>query len=299
MSRAQREKTKTDNRTSVIKAENIIKKYGKNFALDNVSAQIEQGKIYGLLGRNGAGKSTLMNIITNRVFATFGKCTLDGENLLENDKALGRIYSMSESVSLPTGMTFKQAVNVTADFYENFDKDYAYTLAEKFRLDKKKRLSALSTGYFTVAKLILTLASGADFLFFDEPVLGLDANHRDLFYRLLIERFAEEQCGIVISTHLIEECENLVEEVIMIDKGNIIAAGKTEDILTEGYSVTGAKNLVKAYCDGKEVLAEKNVGTICSAYIKGVPVNVPNGVEVSTPDLQQVFIALTGEEEEQ
>lgn len=166
---------------SVIKADNIIKKYGRNYALVGVSVEIEKGRIYGLLGRNGAGKSTLMNIITNRVFANSGRCTLDGEDLLENDKALNRIYAMSESVTMPAGLTFKQAVNITADFYGGFDKDYAYSLAEKFKLDPKKRLSALSTGYLTVSKLILTLASGADFLFFDEPVLGLDANHRDLF----------------------------------------------------------------------------------------------------------------------
>ena len=74
---------------SVIKADNIIKKYGRNYALVGVSVEIEKGRIYGLLGRNGAGKSTLMNIITNRVFATSGRCTLDGEDLLENDKAVG------------------------------------------------------------------------------------------------------------------------------------------------------------------------------------------------------------------
>lgn len=264
-----------------------------------VSVEIEKGRIYGLLGRNGAGKSTLMNIITNRVFATSGRCTLDGEDLLENDKALNRIYAMSESVTMPAGLTFKQAVNITADFYGGFDKDCAYSLAEKFKLDPKKRLSALSTGYLTVSKLILTLASGADFLFFDEPVLGLDANHRDLFYRLLVERFAETQCGVVISTHLIEECENLVEDVIIIDKGKVLAAGKTEDILTDGYSVTGAKSLVSAYCQNKEVLCMKNIGTISSAYLKGTPENVPEGLEISRPDLQQVFINLTGEEGEQ
>lgn len=284
---------------SVIKADNIIKKYGRNYALVGVSVEIEKGRIYGLLGRNGAGKSTLMNIITNRVFATSGRCTLDGEELLENDKALNRIYAMSESVTMPAGLTFKQAVNITADFYGGFDKDYAYSLAEKFKLDPKKRLSALSTGYLTVSKLILTLASGADFLFFDEPVLGLDANHRDLFYRLLVERFADQNCGIVISTHLIEECQALVENVIMINKGKIIAAGATDDILSQGYSITGAERIVTDYCCDKTVLSQRKIGTICSAYLKGKPENVPDSLEVSRPDLQQVFINLTGEEGEQ
>ena len=284
---------------SVIKIDNVTKKYGKNTALDNVSAEIENGRIYGLLGRNGAGKSTLLNIITNRVFATSGVCTLDGEKLLDNDKALSHIYAMNEAVTMPLSMTFKRCMNVTADFYKNFDKDYAFSLAEKFRLDPKKRLSALSTGYLTIAKIILTLSSGADFLFFDEPVLGLDANHRDLFYRLLVERFADQNCGIVISTHLIEECQALVENVIMINKGKIIAAGATDDILSQGYSITGAERIVTDYCRDKNVLSQRKIGTICSAYLKGKPENVPDSLDVSRPDLQQVFINLTGEEGEQ
>ncbi len=284
---------------SVIKIDNVTKKYGKNIALDNVSAEIESGRIYGLLGRNGAGKSTLLNIITNRVFATSGTCSIDGEKLLDNDKALSHIYAMNEAVTMPLSMTFKRCMNVTADFYKNFDKDYAFSLAEKFRLDPKKRLSALSTGYLTIAKIILTLSSGADFLFFDEPVLGLDANHRDLFYRLLVERFADQNCGIVISTHLIEECQALVENVIMINKGKIIAAGATDDILSQGYSITGAERIVTDYCRDKTVLSQRKMGTICSAYLKGKPENVPDSLEVSRPDLQQVFINLTGEEGEQ
>lgn len=284
---------------SVIKIDNVTKKYGKNIALDNVSAEIESGRIYGLLGRNGAGKSTLLNIITNRVFATSGTCSIDGEKLLDNDKALSHIYAMNEAVTMPLSMTFKRCMNVTADFYKNFDKDYALSLAEKFRLDPKKRLSALSTGYLTIAKIILTLSSGADFLFFDEPVLGLDANHRDLFYRLLVERFADQNCGIVISTHLIEECQALVENVIMINKGKIIAAGATDDILSQGYSITGAERIVTDYCRDKTVLSQRKIGTICSAYLKGKPENVPDSLEVSRPDLQQVFINLTGEEGEQ
>lgn len=284
---------------STIKIDNVTKKYGKNIALDNVSAEIESGRIYGLLGRNGAGKSTLLNIITNRVFATSGVCTLDGEKLLDNDKALSHIYAMNEAVTMPLSMTFKRCMNVTADFYKNFDKDYAFSLAEKFHLDSKKRLSALSTGYLTIAKIILTLSSGADFLFFDEPVLGLDANHRDLFYRLLVERFADQNCGIVISTHLIEECQTLVENVIMINKGSIIASGTTDDILSNGYCVTGAQKTVDDYCRDKNVLSQRKMGSISSVYLKGSPENVPDSLEVSRPDLQQVFINLTGEEGEQ
>ena len=85
----------------------------------------------------------------------------------------------------------------------------------------------------------------------------------------------------------------------MINKGKIIAAGATDDILSQGYSITGAERIVTDYCRDKTVLSQRKMGTICSAYLKGKPENVPDSLEVSRPDLQQVFINLTGEEGEQ
>lgn len=281
-----------------IEIKNITKDYGKTRALDNISVNIEYGRIYGLLGRNGAGKSTLVNIISNRIFATEGEVLIDGEPARENDKALSKLFTMSESNLLPQDMKVKKAIELTKEFYPDMNVDYALELAKEFGLDLKKKLSALSTGYSTIAKDILALSCNADYVIFDEPVLGLDANHRELFYKKLIERYSEYGGTFIVSTHLIDECASLIERAIIIDSGKLLLDSDTEDILQSAYTVTGAAAAVDSYAQGKEVIGSDSVGGLKSVYIKGQPENVPENLEISKASLQSIFIRLTNTEEE-
>ena len=278
-----------------IELKNLTKHYKETKALEDVTLTIEYGKVYGLLGRNGAGKSTMVNLISNRIFPTSGEIFVDGEPSIENDSALRKIFTMSEHNLLPVDKKFKDAVKIVSMFYPDFDKDYAFRLAQMFELDVKKKLMSLSTGYSSIAKLIIALASGADYIFFDEPVLGLDANHRELFYRLLIERYAETGSTFIISTHLIDECANLIEKAIIIDKGRLVTADDTERIMENSYTVTGPAELVDKYTAGKTVVGSDTVGGIRSAYVKGKPENVPQGLEISKASLQSLFIQMTND----
>ena len=278
-----------------IELKNLTKHYKETKALEDVTLTIEYGKVYGLLGRNGAGKSTMVNLISNRIFPTSGEIFVDGEMSIENDEALRKIFTMSEHNLLPVDKKFKDAVKIVSMFYPDFDKDYAFRLAQMFELDVKKKLMSLSTGYSSIAKLIIALASGADYIFFDEPVLGLDANHRELFYRLLIERYAETGSTFIISTHLIDECANLIEKAIIIDKGRLVTADDTERIMENSYTVTGPAELVDKYTAGKTVVGSDTVGGIRSAYVKGKPENVPQGLEISKASLQSLFIQMTND----
>ncbi len=278
-----------------IELKNLTKHYKETKALEDVTLTIEYGKVYGLLGRNGAGKSTMVNLISNRIFPTSGEIFVDGEPSIENDSALRKIFTMSEHNLLPVDKKFKDAVKIVSMFYPDFDKDYAFRLAQMFELDIKKKLMSLSTGYSSIAKLIIALASGADYIFFDEPVLGLDANHRELFYRLLIERYAETGSTFIISTHLIDECANLIEKAIIIDKGRLVTADDTERIMENSYTVTGPAELVDKYTAGKTVVGSDTVGGIRSAYVKGKPENVPQGLEISKASLQSLFIQMTND----
>ena len=278
-----------------IELKNLTKHYKDTKALEDVTLTIEYGKIYGLLGRNGAGKSTMVNLISNRIFPTSGEIFVDGEPSIENDAALRKIFTMSEHNLLPVDKKFKDAVKIVSMFYPDFDKGYAFRLAQMFELDVKKKLMSLSTGYSSIAKLIIALASGADYIFFDEPVLGLDANHRELFYKLLIERYAETGSTFIISTHLIDECANLIEKAIIIDKGRLVTADDTERIMENSYTVTGPAELVDKYTAGKTVVGSDTVGGIKSAYVKGKPENVPQGLEISKASLQSLFIQMTND----
>lgn len=140
--------------------------------------------------------------------------------------------------------TVKQMFRWSKDFYPDFDMEYATVLAGRFGLNLKKKLKGLSTGYLTIAKLIVALASNAPYTFFDEPVLGLDANHREMFYREMIHCYSERPRTIVISTHLIEEIADIIEQVVMIKEGKIlldrpVGGGKTDGLPGIGKSVGG------------------------------------------------------------
>ena len=144
---------------SNIKISGLVKKYGSNKVLDNIALEFEEGKIYGLLGRNGAGKTTLLNCITNRVFYNSGEIIVDGESTIENDVALSKIYFMTERNLLPTEYKVKDIFKWTKEFYKNFDMDYAKELSKLFELNINMKLRSLSTGYNSICKIIITLAS--------------------------------------------------------------------------------------------------------------------------------------------
>ncbi len=270
--------------------------YGSTRALDGVDLVLEEGKIYGLLGRNGAGKTTMLNAITGRIFASSGSIELDGAKTLENDAALRQIYMLSEHTYYPEGMKVKKAMQWTATFYPHFDAAYAERLCAAFGLDTGKKVKALSTGYATIFKLILGLATNAPFLLLDEPVLGLDANHRDLFYKTLVEKYAEKPFCAVLSTHLVEEVSSIIEDVIIIKNGRIIYNTPRDELLCQGYSVSGVAPAVDAFTAGQNILGADTIGGLKTAYVMGnQPGDIPENLVISTLDLQRLFVQLTND----
>ncbi|MDY4251327.1 MULTISPECIES: ATP-binding cassette domain-containing protein [unclassified Clostridium] len=288
---------------ALIKVSNLTKEYGKNKVLDNVSLTIEENKIYGLLGRNGAGKTTLLNLITNRIFPTEGTVEIDGENIIENSSALEKIYFMTEQDLYPKGMKIKEIFKWTKEFYESFDMDYALSLSNKFGLNINKKFKELSTGYSSICKIIITLSSGAEVLLFDEPVLGLDANHRDMFYKELVANYIDEPKTIILSTHIIEEVSEILEKVIIIKNGKVLGDKEVESLLGEAYLVSGPSEKVEKYIKDKKCINIESIAGFKAATIIG-KITDENKIQIrdleletSKVELQKLFIHLTGEEE--
>lgn len=286
-----------------IKISNLTKEYGKYKVLDNVSLTIEENKIYGLLGRNGAGKTTLLNLITNRIFQTEGTITIDDENVVENGEALEKIYFMTELDLYPEGMKVKDLFKWTKEFYSNFDTDYAMKLSKKFGININKKFKELSTGYSSICKIIITLASGAEILIFDEPVLGLDANHRDMFYKELVANYIDEPKTIILSTHIIEEVSEILEKVIIIKDGKLLGDKEVESLLGGAYLVSGSSEDVAKYIANKKCINIETIAGFKEATIIGELSEEDNNqikelrLEISKVELQKLFIHLTGEEE--
>ena len=274
--------------------ENVTMRFGDVTALDHVSLTLEPAHIYALLGRNGAGKSTLLSVTANWRHATEGDVLLNGESVWENTRAQQQIVCMSDGNLFPT-MRVKNGLLWYSRFRSGFDMEQALRLCEKFELSLKAKIQSLSTGYATIFKLIVAMASQCPFTFYDEPVLGLDANHRDLFYRELMEDFAKNPRCVVISTHLIEECSALLDHIIVINKGKLMLNEPVEDTLSRGYTVSGPAGAVDAFTAGKKLFGTQNLGGLKTAYVQGTPdqEKAPDGLEISALDLQQLFIQLT------
>lgn len=278
-----------------IEIKGVTKDYKNTRALNDINLRFEENKIYGLLGRNGAGKSTLLKIISNRIFSDSGSVTVDGENAVENDSALSKIYLMSESNLYPPKLKIKQAFKWTKEFYPDFDAEYAMKLSKEFGLNVNKNIRSLSTGYNSIFKIIIALSVNTPYVFLDEPVLGLDANHRDLFYRFLIEKYAQNPFCCVISTHLIEEVSTVIEDVVIIKNGEVIRNQTRDSLLESGSTISGAARAVDEFIKDREVIGFDAIGGLKTAYIWGKvdKSEVPEGLEISAMDLQKLFVQLT------
>jgi len=284
---------------STIEIKNVSKVFGETRALKDVSLTFEPDKIYGLLGRNGAGKSTLINIITNKIFSDSGEVIIDGENAKENDRAQAKIYCMTEKNVHPWEMKVKAGFRWAYEFNSAFDREYAYMLAQKFKLDTDKKIKNLSSGYSSVFKLILTLASGLPVVIFDEPVLGLDASHREMFYRELITYYSEHPKTVIIATHLIDEVAEILEQVIILKNGEVILNQPADSVLELAYSVSGDGVSVDKYTEGKNIIREETIGKfkVSTIYQKRNGNDKAQieelGLEITPARLQEVFINLT------
>lgn len=274
---------------------NLTRKFGDTTALNGVNLCLDEPKIYGLLGRNGAGKTTLLRLITNYIQPTEGTITLDEQNVWENEKAQHQIFLVTET-SYFAEMNAHKLIQLMSEIYPSFDKQQCLDYAKRFELDLNKKYTALSTGYKSVLRAVLSLSVHTPFLFLDEPTLGMDAFHRELFYKLLIESYSESPSCILLSTHLISEVEGLLENVIILDHGKVLIDESSEQLLAQGYCVSGRISDVDDYCSGKNVIGSSVVGGLKTTAVLGEREQVPDTLEVTGLSLQQLFVQLVGSE---
>ena len=273
----------------------LTRKFGDTVALNRVNLCLEEPKICGLLGRNGAGKTTLLRLMTNYIQPNEGSITMDERNLWENEKALQQIFFVTEN-SYFGEMTAQKLIDFMAGAYPSFDKEQCLAYAKRFELSLNKKYPTLSTGYKSVLRAILALSAHTPFLFLDEPTLGMDAFHRELFYKLLIESYSEAPSCILLSTHLIGEVEGLLENVIILDHGKVLIDESAEKLLSQGYCVSGRISEVDDYCSGKKVIGSNSVGGLKTVAILGEHTAVPDTLDVTGLSLQQLFVQLVGSE---
>lgn len=283
--------------------EHITKQYKDKLALNDISLTLEQGKIYGLIGRNGAGKTTLLSVLTAQNPATSGSVTLDDMAVWENRSALEHLcFSRELNVSAESGlgsMKVKEYLRTASIYYRDWDSAMAERLVDLFELPVKKRMSKLSKGMLSMVTIIVAMASKAAFTFLDEPVAGLDVVAREQFYKLLIEEYTETGRTFVISTHIIEEAADVLEEVIILKDGKVLLEADTQSLVDSARYVSGKAEDVDAVTAGLETHHPEVSGRAKSVTVLLKPgQSLPAGYDVSIQplNLQKVFLALCGEE---
>ena len=283
----------------------VSKVYGKKVALNQLSLELEDGKIYGLIGRNGAGKTTLLSIASAQNSATDGEVLLDGKKVWENDEALKDICFSREIATTATDSRNTSKVceylRIASILYPNWNAELADELITEFGLDRKMRMNKLSKGMQSMVTIIVALASGARFTFLDEPVTGLDVVAREYFYKVLLDEYAKGERTFVISTHIIEEAANVFEEVIFIHEGKALLKEETDSLLERTVHISGKEEDVDAVCDGKKVHHVEKLGRSKGVTVLLNPGEEPDtkgrDVDIRPLSLQDVFVALCGKEE--
>ena len=283
--------------------EHITKQYKDKLALNDISLTLEQGKIYGLIGRNGAGKTTLLSVLTAQNPATSGSVTLDDMTVWENRSALEHLcFSRELNVSAESGlgsMKVKEYLRTASIYYRDWDSAMAERLVDLFELPVKKRMSKLSKGMLSMVTMIVAMASKAAFTFLDEPVAGLDVVAREQFYKLLIEEYTETGRTFVISTHIIEEAADVLEEVIILHEGEVLVVADTQSFVDSARHVSGKAEDVDAATAGLEVHHPETVGRSngVTVFLKpGQRVDDSYDVSIQPVNLQRAFVAMCGEE---
>ena len=288
---------------SQLVCENISKQYKKKEVLHDINLTIEQGKIYGLVGRNGAGKTTLLSILTAQNPATSGTVTYDGMPVWENQKALDHLCFSRElntlSVLGPNTIKVKEYLQMARTYYPNWDREMEQRLVAQFDLNPKKKISKLSKGMLSMVTIVVALASKADITILDEPVAGLDVVARDDFYHLLLEEHEATGRTFIVSTHIIEEAANVFEEVIFLKDGEILLKEDTQELLERAVHVSGLAEEVDAACAGLEVHHAEKMGRSKGVTVLLAPgQQVADGYDVTVQpvSLQNLFVALCGRE---
>jgi len=284
--------------------ENIVKTYSGKDVLQNVTLDLQPGKIYGLIGRNGAGKTTLLSILSAQNPTTKGAVTLDGEPVWEHRKSLAKIcFSRELNTNAESGlaaMKAKEYLRIASTYYDNWDKALEERLVKLFDLNVKKKLGKMSKGMLSMITITVALCSKAPYTFLDEPVAGLDVVAREQFYKLLLEEYSNSGRTFVVSTHIIEEAADVLEEVIILHEGKVIVEADTQTFVDSAVHVSGKAEEVDAATAGLEVHHPETVGRSkgVTVFLKpGQQVDGSHDVSVQPVSLQRAFVALCGEEE--
>lgn len=282
-----------------IAARGLGKSYGDVQALSDASFAVREGSISGLLGRNGAGKTTALQLISGQTLPSAGSVEVFGRQPFEDGRAMRSMTFVKEGQRYPENFTVDMVLHSAADLLPGWDAEFAARLIERYELPRRRRVKKLSRGMTSAVGIVIGLASRAPLTLFDEPYLGLDAVARQIFYDELLADYTERPRTVVISTHLIDEVSDLLEQVVLIDKGRVLLDDTTENLRRRAIVATGPASVIDQLAASGRLLSREAMGTMARASIEGdwAPRDLSAarslGVEVEQASLQQLIVGTT------
>ena len=230
--------------SNIINVKGLSKSYGKKVVLDDISFEIEEGSIVGLLGPNGCGKTTLIKILTGLLKDHTGTVKIAGEEIGPYTKNL--VAFLPDTSYLPDWMKSGDAIEYFADFYEDFDKDKAVRMVTDFGLDPHQKFKTMSKGQQEKLSLILVMCRQAKLYILDEPLGGLDPAARGAILDLIMNNYAKN-AAVLLSTHLINDVERIFDRVLMISKGKVVVNAHIGEIKDKDKTVEDVFKEVFSY----------------------------------------------------
>lgn len=212
---------------SILECKSLTKKFGFKTALSQVDLSIDRGRIVGLLGPNGSGKSTLIKLMNGILVPSGGSILIDGKKPGVETKKI--VSYLPERTYLNGWMKVNEIIDFFADFYEDFDKAKAYEMLERLTIDPKDSLKTMSKGTKEKVQLILVMSRNADLYCLDEPIGGVDPAARDYILSTILNNY-NENSTILISTHLISDIENILEDVVFIKDGMVKLTASVDEL---------------------------------------------------------------------
>jgi len=211
----------------LLEVSHLGKTFNNKPVLKDINLELKPGKIYGLLGKNGAGKSTLIKVINDLLVPTSGTIKFKGKALGVKSKT--EISFLPEHTYLDQSTTIKYNLDLFESFYKNFDRKKALKMLENLDLEENMKLRKMSKGMQEKLQLILVMSRKASLYILDEPLGGVDPATRDYILDTILTNFAENS-SVLISTHLISDIERILDEVIFLDRGEIVLTGNADKL---------------------------------------------------------------------
>jgi ABC-2 type transport system ATP-binding protein len=276
--------------------------FGEEVALHGLDLDLAPGTIVGVLGRNGAGKSTLLRVLAAYLRATDGTVCVHGQDPWEHEALMPEICLVRDSGNLAEEAKVSDELDLCACLRPRWDGDLADRLLDRFELSRKGRVGALSRGQKSALAIVIGLATQAPLTLFDEPHLGLDAPARQVFYDELLADYLANPRTMLISSHLIDEVAPLLEDVVVLHRGELLLHAPADDLRERGIQITGPADRVAAMTAGGPVLTTRRLGPVATATLLLDPGDPrpaaaeQQALDVRPVSLQDLFIALTSKE---